>query len=397
MMNVSAVFIKQYNAIRNGVRQSLVICLCMLMAGAVSANHQSIAESGQADRMQVTFINPAAEGEAFWDRVTELMYMAAHDLNIELEVLFSGGNRLKVLELAKQTVKRAVKPDYLIFVFQAHLGEHLLKVTEDAGLYSFAINTNIPAEEELEIGSPRERFRYWLGHMFPDEQHAGFLLATSLYQQARVQQNLSPDDPVAMIAISGSEDSAASRERLEGLDLFLKDHPNVQLQQIVNAGWQQDKAREITRVLLARYPETSIIWAASDLMALGALQAAVAKGLVPGKTVFSGGIDGTAQGLAALAEGKMQASMSGHFMEGAWSMVLLHDHYHGLDFAAKTGMRIRTRLDLIQTGNVQPYIAQLDKRFFESIDFHHYSLEEATQYHFSQSFIESLPKGRQNR
>ena len=51
MMNVSAVFIKQYNAIRNGVRQSLVICLCMLMAGAVSANHQSIAESGQADRM----------------------------------------------------------------------------------------------------------------------------------------------------------------------------------------------------------------------------------------------------------------------------------------------------------------------------------------------------------
>lgn len=392
MFKVLTVLLNQFILKRIAIRHYLMFCLGAVLACQVSARHLHTAGFAHAEKIQVTFINPAYQGEAFWDRVTELMSLAAHDLNIEFEVLYSGGNRLKVLDLTKQMVKRTTKPDYLIFVFQAHLGEHLLKLTEAAKLHSFAINTNIPATEQSEIGLPRGKFSYWLGHMFPDEQHAGFLLASSLYQQAHLQRSLMPDDPISMIALAGSDDSAASRERLEGLQLFLKDHPEVRLKQVVNAGWQQDKAREITRVLLARYPETKIIWTASDLMALGALRAAEEKGLVPGKTVFTGGIDGTAQGLAALAEGRIQASLSGHFMEGAWSMVLLHDHYYGLDFADHVGTRVRSRLDLIQTANVEPYLAHLDKRFFENIDFHHYSLKEARQYHFSQSLIESVQK-----
>ena len=130
--------------------------------------------------MRVSFINPAEPGEAFWDRVTDLMQQEAQARNIELKVYYAQRNRLQVLALAKQIVQQVPKPDYLIFVFQAHLGEHLLSLTEAARVNSFSINTNIPAQEMSEIGEPRQKYRYWLGHMFPDEQSAGLRSQASL-------------------------------------------------------------------------------------------------------------------------------------------------------------------------------------------------------------------------
>src|SRR5690606_27857063 len=139
--------------------------------------------------------------------------------------------RFKVLELTRQLIARRPETDYLIFIFQAHLGEHLMKLTEAARLFSFAINTNVPEGEQGEIGLPRQKFRYWLGHMFPDDQHAGYQLAQSLYQQASSKPLQNADQSLSMLAIAGSNDSAASIERIDGLQQFLTVHPNVQLKQ----------------------------------------------------------------------------------------------------------------------------------------------------------------------
>lgn len=332
---------------------------------AVFAVSNSLAEPALEDDatalaspvMRVSFINPAEYGETFWDRLTELMQQEANARHIQLDVHYAQRNRLQVLDLVRTIVQQEPKPDYLIFVFQAHLGAHLLSLTEAASIPSFSINTNIPAQEMDQIGLPRQKFKLWLGHMFPDEQSAGFTLAQSLVEQAREQPVTGNSVPLSMIAIAGGHDSAASIERLDGLQVFLSAQPNIALAQVVRASWQKEKAREMTEVLLKRYPETRIIWAASDLMALGALEAAETNGRIPGKTIFAGGFDGTAEGLSAISQGRMQATMSGHYTEGARALALLHKHYQGHDFVDSVGTRIRTRLTLIHPDNVSSYLS----------------------------------------
>jgi ABC-type sugar transport system substrate-binding protein len=348
----------------SGSRHVIFLCLCLLsiaFAMPVFSAHTvtSHAECAGVKESQVfrqpirvAFINPASAGEVFWDKVITSMQSKAKELAMTLTVHYAEGNRFKVLELVRQIVRSRPETDYLIFIFQAHLGAHLLKLTEAARLHSFAINTNVPEDEQEEIGLPRQNFRYWLGHMFPDEQHAGYQLAQSLYQQARSQTSLNNDFHLNMLAIAGSNDSAASIERIDGLHKFLAVHPQVQLRQIVNADWQQDKARNMSTILLKRYPDIKLIWAASDMMALGALDSAGQAGLIPGKTVFTGGIDGTDEGLEALARGRLQATLSGHDREGAQALELLHDHFMGCDFAQQRGTRIRTRLQLHEAESV---------------------------------------------
>lgn len=338
-----------------------LLFLCTFSVGLAGQENPALPQKDKTSTqpsMRVSFVNPAAPGEAFWDRVTRLMQEEAQARHIQLAVHYAQGNRLKVLELVRQIIAQEPKPDYLIFVFQAQLGEHLLGLTEAAGLPSFSINTNIPEQEVAAIGYPRQKYRYWLGHMFPDEQSAGFTLAQSLVEQARKQSGSALNRPLTMIAIGGGHDSAASVERLEGLTIFLNAQPNVTLAQTVKASWQKDKSRDMAEVLLRRYPETSIIWTASDLMALGALQAAEIQGKVSGKTVFAGGFDGTIEGLVAIYEGRMQATMSGHYLEGARALTLLHAHFNGQDFADTVGTRIRTKLTLIDSGNVSSFLSE---------------------------------------
>lgn len=331
------------------------------------------------EKIRITFINPTYEGEPFWSMVTDFMSVAASDLAIDLSVKYSHGNRFQVLTLAKEVLSAPEKPHYLIFVFQAHLGKHLLEMAEQAQVHSFAINTNIPEAEHLGIGEPRELYRYWLGHMFPDERHAGFTLASVLVEQAVARKQFAADGKVHLFALGGAPDSAASSERLEGLHTFLQTQTSVQFNQQVNAAWSQDNAANITKVLLSRYPETSVIWAASDLMSLGALQAAERAGLKAGRTIFSGGVDGTAQGLEAIKNGRMRASLSGHFREGAWALVLLHDHFHGIDFKDELGTTIQSKMNLILSENVADYEAKTNPDQFKYLSFRKFSKKFGAQ------------------
>lgn len=128
-----------------------------------------------------------------------------------------------------------------------------------------------------------------------------------------------------------------------------------------------------TTALMKRYPQTRVLWAASDAMALSMADAARAQGRTPGKDIFIGGIDWSDAGLAAVQQGDLVASLGGHFMEGGWVMVLLHDYHHGLDFSASLGSTIRSDMQIINKKNVLAYRKNFGGKNWDSIDFRKFS------------------------
>ncbi len=330
-------------------------------------------ESALASTMKVAFINPTYPNEPFWSLMTDVMTAAAKDLEIELRVYYSERNRFKSLELVEEILSSEHKPDYLIFHFQAQMGGRMLQAAEQAKVYSLVINTSTPEADKLDIGQPRGKFKYWLGHIIPDDFQAGSLLAGTLIGQAVAQNKFAQDGRIHTIGLTGTGDNTASVERDLGINKVVNERNDVRLHQIVNASWDKDKAYQITKVLMARYPETRVIWSASDVMALGASAALEDLGLKPGEDVLVGGIDGVRVGLSAIKAGDFNASVTGHFIEGAWALVLLYDHYHGQDLLKERNSILHSKMTVVDAKNVEHFLNKLHSRYFDQFDFKAFS------------------------
>ncbi len=291
----------------------------------------SLACLSHAEGIRVSFINPDKPGNPFWDQVNAVMKAAASDLGMQLQIHYAEENRYHATRLTQSLLESSDRPDYLVFMFQHGAGLEMLRMAEHAKVPSLIINTDIPFRFKAEVGAPRQHFKYWIGHLHPDDQAAGKLLITTLALQAAAL--FKDEKQFSIIGLSGSHDSSAAQRRNLGLHAIVEINSQLGLNQLVFSQWRADLAGQQAIGLMARYPHTRIIWAASDHMALGAAEELQLAGYKPGKELLIGGIDWTPAGLQAIRQGLMSATVGGHFIEGAWAMLLLHDYHHGKDFA----------------------------------------------------------------
>lgn len=341
----------------------LVLCLVWPAAGYAASPASSI---------NVTFVNPDKPGNPFWDLVTDFMKAAADSLDIELQVIYGDADRYVTTSKAIAAIQASPPPDYLVFMYQKGQGYQILEAAEKQQVHTFIINTDIPEAERARVGYPRERYKFWLGHMFPDDVDAGQALAKRLIEAARVAKPSSSPVSWGLIALSGSRDSSAALDRNQGLEHALAADPDVGMRQLIFTGWSAEQTLEQTIALLKRYPDIALIWSASDGIALGAIEGSRQSGRVPGKDVFIGGMDWSAAGIQAVHDGALVATMGGHFMEGGWALVLLHDYHHGKDFS-DTGLTLKSRMQAVTAANVVRFQHKMDVSRWRSIPFHAFS------------------------
>ena len=132
--------------------------------------------------------------------------------------------------------------------------------------------------------------------------------------------------PIPLVGLTGTFDSSAALDRNHGLQQAAE-QADVHLHQLISAAWNEQEAREKTRILLRRYPDTRGIWSASDGMALGAIQALKDAGKQPGEDVLVGGVDWEPRALEAIRDGTLALSFGRHFLEGG-AVLLLLDAFH---------------------------------------------------------------------
>lgn len=321
---------------------------------------------------KVVFLSP--DDSRYWGMVSQFMASVAHDLDIELETLVDyQRHRFSYLQLAEEVLKRPEPPDYLVFMFKEHVSSRMLALAEQAGVKAFTMNTEVPANDRETLGEPRQRFAHWIGHLLTDNVDVGSHLAQLLRQQAEQRGIIDPEETLQLIALTGTADSSAALDRNRGLQLAANDY-NINILQLIRADWSEQEAEAKSRVLLQRFPQTQAVWAASDGMTLGAIEALRQLGLKPGAQVITGGVDWEPRALQAIAEGAMNVSLGRHFMDGGALLILLHDYHHGFDFVdEQITPTVRYRLKAIDSETVARYTQAIDPTHWERVDFSHFS------------------------
>lgn len=317
---------------------------------------------------EVVFLSP--DDSTFWRLVAGFMEEVATDLDLDLEVQFDRDrHRFSYQQMARNVLEREDRPDYLVFMCKENVTEPMLTMAEKAGVKVFTFNTEVPTEARETLGLPRETLQNWIGHLVPDNVASGRQMAAMLTEQAAQMGLTEGDAPPPIIALSGTLDSSAAKDRNLGLMQAAQDH-QVDLRQLIYANWSRDLAEEKTRVLMKRYPDIVAVWSASDGMAAGAIAAAKQAGRVPGKDVLIGGFDWEPEALQAIRSGELAVSFGRHFMGGGLVLMLLHEYHAGMDFTPVTpAATLKYGFEPVTKANIDRIARVMDPANWRRVDF----------------------------
>lgn len=340
------------------------LVLCGVLAGGCFAGTAGAA-------IKVAILAPDPPGaSAHWDRTLEVMRAAAEDLEIELQVAYSKTNTYTNRKEGLKLLNDPEKPDFFITGYWSGSTDHLLKRAEGLGVRTFVISSAVMPADRDTVGEPRHRYEQWLGAMGPDGEQAAHELARRLVAKAGRERDAGT---IHVLALGGFGDTSADLFRIQGLKAYLESDADAVLDELLLAQWSRETAYESVKGKLSVDSPISVIWSASDAMALGALQAAREAAKKPGEYIFIGGFDWTAEALKAVADGDMEATAGGHFLEGAWALVLLFDFHQGRDFADDLGTQFQTPLRVLTAADAQQYLDVLEAADWSAVDFRQFS------------------------
>ena len=321
--------------------------------------------------ISVLFINPGKTSEPYWVSVSQAMTAAAKNLGMELKIVYAERDHLRMPVLLQQTLDQGPKPDFLIVVNERQMALPLLAIAERSRIPALLAFNDLTPAQIAQTGLPRKQFKYWIGSLSPDNRQAGYLTGRSLLKRL-VQQKPAADGKHQLLAIAGDKSTPASQERLQGLQDALQEFPSVQLKQLVYGNWSRGLAAEQMKVLSERYPDAGAVWCASDLMAFGAL-ASLKQRDKPNKPVLVSAINYSKDAILLIKNGQLASLASGHFLLGAWSMVLLYDYAHGYDFIGQGAQMQLPMFSLVGEKNADLFLSRFSPEGLRKLDFSRYS------------------------
>lgn len=337
-----------------------------------------------ADAFKVGYFISRTTDDMFYGPVVGFMQAAADDLGIELHVIEANDDHLLGPEKVKDLLFPTPQLDAIIVISVKESGAKILKLSEQSGVPVFIENSAILDET---IGSPRQHYQNYIGEMLPDDEMAGYELAKYLIQRSR---RGSPDKTINLVAISGPFGTSASIEREKGLMRAIEEFPHIKLRQIVRADWERERANRTFKRLLLRYPDLDAVWTASDGMALGVYDALMTLNPQYRQRISVGGVDWSNEGVTGVHLNHIQATAGGHFMEGAWALIVVYDYLNGHDFINTEGLKMKTKMSLITEANFVDYAPLIDKKNWNKINFRSLSKTynpAITQYNFELSSV----------
>lgn len=277
---------------------------------------------------EIMFINPGHPNESFWQDVDLFMLEAAKQLDISLSIKHAERNHLKMVQYAKDLSQSKTKPDYLLLVNEKKAAASMLDILEGSGIKVFLLLNDLSSAEKHRLQNA-----YWqehlLGSLIPDNHYIGYETAKALF----ITGDTSAEDsvtPSKILLISGDKSTPASRQREAGARDYIKTNTSLNLVQTIYGHWQELRTEQQMHVLLKRYPDLKYVWTANDLMAFGVINAVRENGLTPGKDIYISAVNTSKKVLSQRQKGIVSSLGGGHFSAGGWAMVLLHDHYKGI-------------------------------------------------------------------
>ena len=326
-----------------------------ILAGCVSAGAclatawTARATVASASTPRIVFLNPGEEVERgtgqHWQLVSRFMAATAARFGMQLEVLYAERDHLLMLRQAEAVAARNDPPDYVVIVNEKMAAQQMLHALAHSPAKVLLIHNDLTDAQRAETGNERGTIGNWIGTVTADAFQGSFRLMDYLCRQIG-------DRPARVIGITGDPITPVSKARAQGVAAALSRKPEDRVEQLVYGDWSFADGRDKARVLLARYPNANIVWAANDSMTLGAL-AAVREHRAP---IVVGGLGALPEAVASVMRGDLAAIVAGDQFIGACAMVALYDYHHGVDFAQPDGPRLkRDYLTVLSRDNASRY------------------------------------------
>ena len=349
--------------------RAMLAVLCRLAAAA------ALVAALDAAAQSIAFINPGKSDEIYWVTAARAMDRAARSLGATFEVIYAERVHPRTLDIAREIAARpkAQRPDYVIVTNDNGTGPELLRILDAAGIKTFLAYSSLAGSEREGLGGPRQRYKGWLGSLEPHAEDAGYFTAMELIGTARKAGARGADGKLHMLALAGDRTTPSSIRRNEGMARAVSDAGDVVVDQVVYAAWNRDKAAEQSEWLFARHKDARLVWAGNDLMAFGAMSSWEKRGGVPGKDAWFSGVNTSREAMDAVRSGRLTALAGGHFIAGAWAVVMLYDHSHGHDFADEGLELDRSMFAFFDAKSAERFLALFGDGDFERIDFRRYS------------------------
>ena len=196
--------------------------------------------------------------------------------------------------------------------------EGALQAAKDAKIPVFLI------DREVE-GTPGQDYVTFIGSNFVEEgRRAGEWLVRQTNGKAGV------------IELLGTAGSSVARDRHDGFAQAVAGHPDVQILASQPGNFTRAEGqRTMENLIQAHGKKITAVYAHSDEMALGAIQALKAAGLRPGKDVLVVSVDGQRSALEALIRGEMNATVECNPRFGPMAFDTLEKYLRGETVPAK--------------------------------------------------------------
>ena len=329
---------------------------------------QKLVLNQQATKKKILLAVPHTNSFQFWTQIEYFSRLVANSLDVELhvhQISRRDKNRYLYAESIEKVIKTQFVPDAIISVFWLHGETKLLDVSQRYRIPLITYNSQLSTKTISRIGRPRQKYRYWRAHLFPDDTAIGEQVAELLLKQTSRQM------PVNMFALGGDTMSGPSLNRLKGLKITLKRYPNVKLINTVFTDWDSLVAKHKMLSLLRRFDpnDLQLVWTASDQLTLGVISAIEHLSYKPGKHIFVGGVDWTPESLNLIREDKQLFSIGGHFTEAGKGVLLAHEILHGFDFSDDLGTMQKTQMMMINKQNIDNIAPKLHGGYWKTLDF----------------------------
>ncbi|WP_256758315.1 ABC transporter substrate-binding protein [Cohnella sp. WQ 127256] len=166
----------------------------------------------------------------------------------------------------------------------------VLKEAKDAGIPVILTDRSVDSKDT-------SYYKTFIGSDFVEEGRKAGQWVLDQYKDTQ--------EVVNIVELQGTTGSAPANDRKAGFQEMIKSNDKLKVIASQTGDFTRAKGKEVMQAFLKAHKDIDVLYAHNDDMALGAIQAIEAAGLVPGKDIIIISVDAVKDGMTAASEGKI--------------------------------------------------------------------------------------------
>jgi ABC-type sugar transport system substrate-binding protein len=274
------------------------------------------------DRHTVGVVVPTLAAQ-FWNNYVDFMKRGAEELGVDLVVLNADNKPDQMIKSLEDLVAQDV--DGIIFTPYWATAAPGLTLAKDADIPVILTDTY------ADFPPQAPRFPNYIAFIGPSDEDAGYQMANALF--GAIQPG--PDGKKVIGVVNGTAGTSVAIDRRKGLERALQENADVRVAGEVDGNFVRDTSQTVFESLYQGNPDITGVWAANGGTATGVIAALKNAGKAPGKDVIVVGMDLNPENVEAVKSGELLFDIGGHWLQGGFALVLMHDHLNGVPVPAE--------------------------------------------------------------